>query len=117
MARISSRTLGILMVFVLITGCNVTKSEKDQTLFGKVDEMQHQIEQDQWDKLQSNLEEFEAKYKRQKWKMQLLGEHGDYQGIELEIEQMKESVKERDRLESKLGLRKIKHHMTLIYNL
>jgi predicted HAD superfamily phosphohydrolase len=115
-ARISG-ILVLLMSFTLVTGCDVFKTEKDEILFNKIEELQLQIQEEQWDEALSNMNEFKKVYGARKWKMQLLGELEDYKDIELEMELFKESVKDQDELESKRGLSQIKHRLIYIYNL
>jgi hypothetical protein len=102
----------------MTTGCsNVTITEKDELLFYKIDELHDYIDDEQWEKALKNLNEFQKSYKSRKWKLQLLGVLEDYKEIELEMEQLKENIKEKEELECKIGLLHIKHRMYIIYNL
>ncbi|WP_157812034.1 DUF4363 family protein [Alteribacter populi] len=114
----TSRSVTLIIIIIFLTGCsNVSITEKDELLFEKIDELHVQIDQEQWEKALSNINEFQNSYEHRKWKMQLLGAIDDYEEIELEIEKLKETLKDQDELESKVGLREIKHRMFLIYNL
>lgn len=109
--------LGLVALLILITGCDVFKTEKDVLLLNSVTNLQHQIEKDEWDKALSNINKFENLYEERKWKLQLLGELEDYKEVELEIAALKESVKEQEKLDAKIGLAQIKHRLHVIYNL
>lgn len=109
--------LGLIVMLISITGCDIFKTEKDDLLFHSVTELQHQIEKEEWDKALSNINKFENLYEERKWKLQLLGELEDYKEIELEIVALKESVKEQEKLDAKIGLGQIKHRLDVIYNL
>jgi DNA polymerase III delta prime subunit len=93
------------------------KSEKDELLFYSIDELQHQIEKEEWVHVLSNINEFQEKYEQRKWKLQILGEIDDYKEIELEIGALKEYVKEKDKLESMIALSEIKQRLQIIYHL
>jgi hypothetical protein len=111
---------GLLLILTLISGCNagnIVKTEKDELLFNKINELQHQIEQEEWDKARSNITEFEKKYAQRKWKLQLLAALSDYKDIELEVELLKEYVADEDKVESLLRLRQIHYRLTVIYNM
>jgi hypothetical protein len=109
--------LVMIMFIMTITGCGLVKSAKDQTLFSMIPEIKDQVEKNEWDAAVSDIHKFEEKYDKRKWKLQILGELDDYQSIELEIEKLKESAKEKDRLESNQGLSQIQFYMESIYSL
>ncbi|WP_199621518.1 DUF4363 family protein [Paenibacillus alkalitolerans] len=115
MARIYS-VLGLFMVLTFTSACSMMKSEKDDVLFNKVEEIRSQIEQEEWDEAFSSLIVTKKEYENRKWKMQLLGSQKHYQGIEREIDTLIEIIKERDTVESKSRLLQIKHYLTVIYN-
>ncbi|MFC0559802.1 DUF4363 family protein [Halalkalibacter alkalisediminis] len=119
MTRISS-AFGLLLILTFFSGCNVgniVKTEKDEFLFNKINELQHQIEQKEWDEVRSNITEFEKQYAQRKWKLQLLAALSDYKDIELEVELLKENVKDEDEVESLIRLRQIHYQLTVIYNM
>jgi DNA polymerase III delta prime subunit len=109
--------LGLILFLSFITGCDVFKTEKDELLFYSIAELQNQIEQEEWDQVLSHISHFQEKYEQRKWKLQLLGELDDYKEIELEIGALKESVKEKDKLESMIALSEIRHRLLIIYSL
>lgn len=108
------------MILILISGCNVgniVKTEKDELLFDKIFELQDQIEHQQWDAALSSITELENEYAQRKWKLQLLAAKYDYHDIELEMELLKENVKDEDTVECMLRLRQIHYRLTVIYNM
>ncbi|WP_332631588.1 DUF4363 family protein [Halalkalibacter flavus] len=112
--------LGLCLVFMTISGCNVgdfVKTEKDELLFIKISELQHLIEKEEWDNALENIREFENTYSKRKWKVQLLAALDDYKDIELEVELLKENVKDEDQVESLIRLRQIHYRMNFIYNM
>jgi hypothetical protein len=109
--------LGVLFCLNMITGCDVIKSDKDQLLFNKIEELELQVEQEQWDEALFHMNEFKDSYENRKWKLQLLGNLEDYKSIELEIELFNENVQEKDGLESKKGLSHIKYRLFSIFSL
>jgi hypothetical protein len=120
MIRIINYVVGLFMMLILISGCNVgniVKTEKDELLFNEIFELQHQIELNEWEDALSNITEFEKKYSQRKWKLQLLGAKSDYQDIESEVKWLKEYVKDEDRVESMIRLKQIHYRLTVIYNM
>ncbi|BAB05688.1 DUF4363 family protein [Halalkalibacterium halodurans] len=108
------------LLLTLLSGCNVGdlfKTKNDELLFDQVMELQQQIEHQKWEEALANIENFEAHYANQKWKMQLLGELEDYQDIELEIERLKVNVQEQDEYECMLGLKQIQYRLAVIYTI
>lgn len=106
-----------IVFFIILSGCDLVKTEKDEVLFKTASDVHNQIEQQEWDKALTTIKEFENLYEDRKWKLQLLGELEDYKELELEIVTLKESLKEEDRFEAKVGLRQIEHRLHLIYEL
>jgi hypothetical protein len=110
--------LGLSIIF--ISGCSIgdfIKTEADDILFTQLSELQHQIEAEKWEGSLSNINEFEQEYAKQKWKIQLLAAKQDYQDVELEVELLKEYVKDQDKVESMSRLRQILYRLTVIYNM
>lgn len=119
MTRITS-TFGLLMLLTLMSGCtvaNIVKTEKDELLLIKIDELRHLIEQEEWNDVSSNITNFEGMYEQRKWKLQLLSALSDYKDIELEVELLKENVKDEDEIESLIRLRQIQYRLSVIYNM
>ncbi|MGO4887615.1 DUF4363 family protein [Anaerobacillus sp. MEB173] len=112
------RYLALIIMVTSMIGCsNVTITEKDELLFNKINQVQNDIEDEQWDRALKNLSEFQKNYQNRKWKMQLLAGLDDYTEIEIEMEKLKETIKEKEGLESKVGLSHIRQRMFIIYNL
>ncbi|WP_197046647.1 DUF4363 family protein [Oceanobacillus salinisoli] len=107
----------LVFIFILTSGCDLVKTEKDELLFSSVTLLEEQINKKEWGQAISTIDEFEELYNKRKWKLQLLGELEDYKEIELEILALKESLKEEDEYESKVSLDQIIHRLHLIYNL
>ncbi|WP_018922726.1 DUF4363 family protein [Salsuginibacillus kocurii] len=109
----------IILLFMLsfLTGCELFMTEKDDLLFATLGEIREHIEEEEWEEAYAHIEEFQKRYEEQKWKLQLLGGVEDYNEIELQILQFKETIKEEDALESKIGLSQMKHRLTIIYHL
>lgn len=108
---------GWILILSLVTGCNAIKTNEDDLLFRTIAELQYQVDEEEWDNALEHIKEFERKYEDRKWKLQLLGEIDDYKEIELETKQLIETIKEKDKLESKVGLSHIKHRLNIIYHL
>ncbi|GAE29786.1 DUF4363 family protein [Alkalihalobacillus hemicellulosilyticus] len=112
--------IGIAMLILLITGCNVeqiVKTEKDHLLFQQTSILKEQIENEEWDEVSKSITHFEKNYSKRKWKLQLLAAIGDYQDIELHIVSLKEYAKDEDKVESLTSISQIRHLLTIIYNL
>ncbi|WP_227936124.1 DUF4363 family protein [Alkalihalobacillus deserti] len=115
-----SSAFRLLLILTFLSGCNVgnmVKTEKDELLFNEINELQHLIEEEEWDDVRSNISAFEKRYTQQKWKLQLLAAQSDYQDIGLEVELLKEYVKDEDEVECLLRLRQIHYRLTNIYNM
>ncbi|MDW7650575.1 MAG: DUF4363 family protein [Bacillota bacterium] len=112
------RVLSVLMMLIItITGCNLLKTEKDDLLINTLTELQHQIENEDWDNAVLTVDDLHKQYTARKWKLQFLGEKADYSKIELQIIALKETIHEKDMLEAKISLGQIAHLIHSIYRL
>ncbi|MEC5423890.1 DUF4363 family protein [Virgibacillus sp. C22-A2] len=106
-----------LLLLLLLTGCDLLKTQKDDLLFTSVTEVENQIKKKEWDQATSTISDFQELYNKRKWKIRLLGELDDYKGLEAEVISLKESLREEDEMESRIAIGQIMHRLHLIYNI
>ncbi|MGJ9381869.1 DUF4363 family protein [Salipaludibacillus sp. CF4.18] len=112
--------LGLLMTLCMLSGCStaeIFQSKTDEALFNDINDLYEQIDKEEWDGALSNVNKFQKNYEKQKLKLLMLGTIDYYHELELEVESLKEYVKDEDDVESKLGLNEIKYRLFTIYNL
>ncbi|WP_236838667.1 DUF4363 family protein [Caldalkalibacillus salinus] len=108
--------LVFLILSTLLMGCDVTKSAKDQALFKKIDDIHTQVKNEEWDDALDNVDKWEDTYEKRLWKMQLLGEQADYEGINLEITLLKERLKRQNERQAIDSIIQLKHYLSAIYD-
>lgn len=109
--------LALLVLLVLLTGCDVVKTENDRQLFSTATELQQQINNKEWDQAFTKANDLQSQYQERKWKLQFLGELEDYKRIESEILTLKEAIKQKEELESNIAISQILHRLQTIYRL
>lgn len=116
----TKRIFSFIIILSFLSGCSTAEmftSEKDDLLFSEITELYDQINNGDWDGALSNVNKFQNNYKDQQWKLLLLGTIDQFHDLELEVESLKEYVKDEDDVESMLGLREIKYQLYTIYNI
>nr|WP_235788423.1 DUF4363 family protein [Salipaludibacillus sp. CUR1] len=105
---------------ILISGCTTADffiTEKDERLFTEIAELYEEVEAGDWDEASARVKKIEKTYDERKWKLLMLGAIDTIHDLEMEIELLKENIREEDDTESKLTLQGIRYRLFAIYNL
>lgn len=111
----SKKIIVLIFLSVLLTGCSHLTG-KDAFLTN-VKQIETVVEQENWTELEGYITQFKDLYYKEKWKVQLLGDEGEYETLEESIHQLEVAIKEKDLLQTKLSLATIKSLITFIYSL
>ncbi|WP_245799369.1 DUF4363 family protein [Virgibacillus siamensis] len=101
--------LGVCMI--LLTGC-----QSEKAFFHEMQDINKTVEQKDWDQAKANVKKLSQLYKKEKWKLQLLGDEAEYEGINVELQVLKESVQAKDKTQTKVSLGTIRGHLKDIYS-
>lgn len=100
---------------LLLMGCsNLTGKD---AFFDEMKKFEVAVEQENWTELENYITKFKDLYDKEKWKVQLLGDEGEYETLEENIDHLIVSIQEKDILETKLTLATIKSLLNFIYSL
>ncbi|WP_188456908.1 DUF4363 family protein [Virgibacillus oceani] len=101
----------IVMISLLLVGC---QGEKE--FYKKIDDINQSVEQADWEQSKRKIKALKEMYKEGKWKLQLLGDEAEYEGINVEMEKLKEAADAKDKTQIKVGLGTIRGHLHDIYS-
>lgn len=105
----------ILLISILLTGCSTITGEKD---FSKTfHSIEQALEDTDWKKLTSLGNELDELYEKSKWKIQLIGDEGEYESLQENINLFIVAIEEQDLPEIKYKLASIKTFIEDIYSL
>ncbi|MEN0642384.1 DUF4363 family protein [Alkalicoccobacillus gibsonii] len=104
-----------LMMITLLTACgNVVGSH---AFYVVLDHIEEALEQSDWDQLDQYASQFEETYAQNKWKLQLIGDEGEYEGLYESIQKLIAGVKEKDSTIVRLELASARALVSDIYSL
>lgn len=104
-----------MIVILLLSGCS-NKVGGDY-FFNHIDEMEQALSQPEWTVITQQAEELKYMYKDNKWKLQLIGDEGEYESLDESIGKLIEAIKEEDILNVRMELATIKSYLNGIYSL
>ena len=104
----------ILITFLLFGCSNVTGKE---SFYKNVEAIELAVQDENWSSLNKLSKELDEIYKRQEWKIQLLGDESEYETLQESIDHLLVSIESEDLLQTKLELSTIKTLLQFIYSL
>lgn len=105
----------ILCFLLFLVGCENNVS--GHAFFNQINEIENTLEYPNWDKITAQAEELKEMYKKDKWKLQLLGDEDEYESLYESINKLIVAIEEKDRTNIRLELSVIHTHIEDIYSL
>ena len=111
---IKNWTLSLFLI-VILSGCSSITGENDFSK--KVNSIEHALNDHDWKQLKSLTNELDQLYHRNQWKIQLLGDEGEYESLQESINRLIVAIEEKDQTAIKLEVATIKTFLEDIYTL
>ena len=102
-----------LLLFLLLAGCS---SGKDLFL-NQIDQLDQALDEPEWEQIKSQSNELKKMYQENKWKLQMLGDEGEYEQLNESINTLIAATKEEDTTSARLELATARTLITDIYSL
>ena len=106
--------LYVWMIF-LLSGCSIRTG--GEAFFTQIDEIEQALEQPEWNTITQHAEELKKIYQDEKWKIQLIGDEGEYEDLNESINRVIAVAKEKDSSNIRLELATTKSILEEIYSL
>ncbi|TRM11490.1 DUF4363 family protein [Lentibacillus cibarius] len=103
------------VLMILLSGCT-TKIGED-VFITQVDELELALDQQDWNQITHYAEELKTVYQDEKWKIQLIGDEGEYEGLLESINKLIAATKEKDIKNVRMELASTKTLIEDIYSL
>lgn len=107
----------ILFVFLFITVPGCSNQVGGDYFFNHIDQIEQAIDQSNWDKVSFQADALKDIYENNKWKIQLIGDEDEYEGLYQSINNFIAVVKEQDTTNARLQLATVKSILEDIYSL
>lgn len=110
--------LGGLLIAVFIIGgwSSTDQAQLGQSFFQKIDQVNSAIDKENWPKAGRETSELRKMYQKKKWKIQLVGDEGEYEGLERVLAKLTVSVQEKEKSEAKMELSDFRALLKAIYS-
>lgn len=109
------RALIFLCLLLLLTSCNKTLG--GDAFFKHINDIESELGERNWEELTIQANELKDMYKKDKWKLQLLGDEGEYETLDESINKLIAAVKEKDKINVRMELASIQTLFESIYTL
>lgn len=105
----------MLLLIILLSGCAHTLG--GDLFFNQIDQLEKSLDQSDWSELKFQANKLKDIYEKKKWKLQLLGDEGEYERLNESIQKMIAAIKEEDSINVRLELTISKTLIKDIYSL
>ncbi len=100
---------------MLLSGCSNINGENEFT--EKIHSIEQVLHAPKWQQLKSLGDDLDHLYQKNQWKIQLMGDEGEYESLEESIHHLIVAIEEQDITEIKLELASVKTLIEDIYSL
>jgi len=87
-----------------------------KTIFEKIEVMKTHVNQENWDQATKMYDQLDLWYRKNRWKLQLLGDEAEYEEVAHDISRIRITLEEKDKLESKMLIENLKTTLKQIAN-
>src|SRR5690606_16474310 len=104
-----------ICLLLLLTGCE--NNIGGDAFFHKINEIENALDEPNWDDVVYQAKELKELYKKDKWKLQLLGDEDEYESLHESINKLITATKGKDLTNIKMELTTIHTYIEDIYSL
>ncbi|MFC2949317.1 DUF4363 family protein [Virgibacillus sediminis] len=109
------RVLASVWLLILMSGCAGVLG--GDIFFDQVDKLESSLEASDWKKIEKEADELRKLYKEHRWKIQLIGDEGEYEGLYEAVSKLIAAAKEEDSTETRVELANVHRLLEDIYSL
>ena len=104
-----------ICLLLLLTGCK--NNIGGHAFFNKINEIEHALDNPDWDEITAQAKELKDMFKKNEWKVQLLGDEDEYESLYESINKLITAAEEKDRTNTRMELTVIHTYIEDIYSL
>lgn len=109
------KTIIYMSLFILLSACSNTIG--GDLFFNHMDQLEQALDHPEWEQITLQADELKDIYEDNKWKLQLLGDEGEYEQLNESINKIIAAAKEEDTTNVRMELATAKSLVTDIYSL
>ncbi|WP_052345868.1 DUF4363 family protein [Paucisalibacillus sp. EB02] len=104
-----------LLSFMFLAGC--TEPIGGDYFFDKIQSLEVELNKEDWHNANLLLKDMKNLYKKNDWKLQLLGDEAEYEGMNEAISRLSAAIKSEDSKQALLELASIRAYLEEIYSM
>lgn len=109
---------GIMIALLVIGGwSHPADARSGKAFFQQIDQIKEYANQGKWDKANQAATSLQKLYHKKEWKLQLLGDEAEYEGVNRELDNLKGAIAAKDKTEVIMELSTIGALLKSIYSL
>ncbi|GGJ67822.1 DUF4363 family protein [Virgibacillus salexigens] len=108
---------GVILLCCLFFLIACTNQVGGETFFNHINEFEKGLDQPNWEDLSIKADELKKMYEKDKWKLQLIGDEGEYEDLNESISNLIATVKEKDTLSTRMEIATTRTLLEDIYSL
>lgn len=90
----------VYALIVLVLGIPSVGIAKEKPLISKIERIEKLVEERAWEHAASEADALKHLYQKEKWKLQLLGDEGEYEQLDQELEKLSAAIANRNSTEA-----------------
>ncbi|GIO25905.1 DUF4363 family protein [Ornithinibacillus bavariensis] len=102
-------------LLLCITACNDPIA--GQPFFDRITAMEKSIKEEEWEISKKQWKEFNSHYKDNTWKLQLIGDENEYEGVHESLLRLEAAINQHDSTQALIELANIKAYLEQIYSM
>ncbi|HET7657245.1 MAG TPA: DUF4363 family protein [Bacillales bacterium] len=110
-------TISAGFIAVPLEGFAQQQAQAGEGFFKKISQIDKLVDKGKWQEAAKETTALRKLYQKKKWKMQLLGDEGEYEGLDRELDQLAAAVSTKDKSETKIELGAVRSLFKNIYSL
>jgi hypothetical protein len=114
MKKAYSVVILFLTMFWILGGCS-NDGINNSPIKYQIQEIKALVDGKNWSEASMAARNLKQLYEEKKWKLQLLGDETEYEGIDREIDKLSAAIEEKEPVQIKLGLAQIHTYLKSIY--
>lgn len=108
-------TVLVTITFLFLTGCTGLVGGKE--FFEKINSLESTLSYEDWKTAKSEVDALDHVYHEKVWKLQLLGDESEYEGMFQSLERIKAAIDQQDATQALVELATIRGILEGIYSL
>lgn len=109
------KAIFILCFLLFLTAC--TSPIGGAAFFDHIDALEKELDQPDWEEISIQAKKLKKMYEKDKWKIQLIGDEGEYEELYKSINNILATVKEKDTLSTRMEIANTRSLLEDIYSL